>query len=61
MSAKAENEKVYRAGRNSLSGCSFAVPVQCVSGGVKVAAGRIWPQRHNSAIIVHLTYVSKVQ
>ena len=44
MSAKAENEKVHHAGWNSFPGYSFTVPVQCVSGGVKVAAGRIWPQ-----------------
>ena len=40
--AKAQNQKVHRAGRNSFPGHSFEVPVQCVNGaarGAQVAFG----------------------
>lgn len=39
MSAKAENEKVRHAGKNSLPGRLSTGPGQCVNGAVKVAAG----------------------
>lgn len=44
MSAKAENEKVEHAGRNSFPGRSSAGPAQYLSGAVQRAAGGAWPQ-----------------
>ena len=39
MSAKAENEKFCRAGKNSFPGHSSSSPVQCVNGAGEVTAG----------------------